>query len=131
VYVASSPLGPYTEGPNINREPDGRPIVAAQQTFVADIPTSSGPAFVWMADRWNSRPDNIKGHDLQFWSPPLRFTTDGRIEPINNVSDWHMSILLGRKRDPIKHPYIWPKKYNNPNPLKTDPCTGAPLPPED
>jgi hypothetical protein len=27
-------------------------------------------------------------------------------------------------------PYVWPKK-KDPNPLKIDPCTGAPLPPEE
>ena len=35
VYVASKPLGPYAELQNMNRDASGRPIVAAQQTFVA------------------------------------------------------------------------------------------------
>jgi hypothetical protein len=104
--------------------------VAAQQTFVAGIPTSAGTAFIWMADRWGSRPDGVKGHDFQFWGPPLRFTAGGDIAPIENTSDWSLSVRIGAPRPPNKAPYIWPRK-KDPNPLKTDPCTNAPLAPEE
>lgn len=129
VLVASSPLGPYTEKANINRQADGRPRVPAQQTFVAQVLTPSGPAYFWMADRWGSRPDGVKGHDLQFWSAPLRFTPGGMIEPIENTPKWSAKIEVGTKQDLVKRPYIWPKK-KDPHPLKIDPCTGAPLPDE-
>ncbi len=56
VYVAEMPLGPYTLRGNINRDAKGRPIIAAQQTFVAQLPTSQGTAYIWMDDRWGSRP---------------------------------------------------------------------------
>lgn len=131
VFVASAPPGPYREQKNINRGPDGRPIVAAQQTFVARIPTSSGPAYLWMADRWNSRPDGIKGHDLQYWSPPLRFASDGSIEPMDNIATWSASIRVSRAaHHPVSRPYRWPKDHDSHSP-GLDPCTGAPLPPED
>ncbi len=129
VLTASSPLGPYSELPNINRDVAGQPIVAAQQTFVASIPTSQGTALIWMADRWGSRLDGIKGHDLQFWSAPLRFTPDGAIEPIENVREWKVNVLLGGKTSAARSPYFWPKK-KDPNPLKLDPCTQAILPAE-
>lgn len=126
VFVASSPLGPYTEKGNINRQATGQPRVPAQQTFVAQVLTPSGRVFLWMADRWGSRSDGVKGHDLQFWSPPLRFTADGMIDPIRNTPRWSAVIQVGTKRDVVKFPYSWPKK-RDPQPLRIDPCTGAPL----
>ena len=130
VLVAASPLGPYREMANINRRPDGQVIVPAQQTFVAGIPAKDGTAFLWMADRWGSRPDGIKGHDLQFWSAPLRFASDGAILPIENVDSWKLTIELGSDQSLVAEPYIWPRK-KDPHPLKIDPCTQTPLPPED
>lgn len=127
VLIASNPLGPYTEKGNINRQADGRPRIQAQQTFVAQVLTPSGPAFIWMADRWGSRPDGVKGHDLQFWGSPLRFNLDGMIEPIENSPKWSAEIQVGTRQDLVKFPYFWPKK-KEPHPLKVDPCTGAPLP---
>lgn len=126
VFVASKPLGPYTERPNINRGEDGRPRVPAQQTFVATIPAAGGPAFIWMGDRWSSRTDGLKGHDFQFWSSPLRFTPDGGIAPIEDSSEWRLSVRVGTPQTARRQPYIWPKK-KDPNPLKADPCTGQPL----
>jgi hypothetical protein len=41
-----------------------------------------------MADRWQSTPDGIKGHDFQFWSAPLKFGSDGSIEPLKNITRW-------------------------------------------
>lgn len=129
VLVASSPLGPYKELANINRSSDGLPIVAAQQTFVAEVPTEKGPAFLWMADRWGSRPDGMKGHDFQFWAP-LRFASDGGIAAIENDPKWSLAVQVGRDEAAPRQPYLWPKK-KDPNPLKVDPCTNAPLPPEE
>lgn len=90
VFTAKNPLGPYTERGNINRDAAGKPIIAAQQTFVAQLPTPRGTAYIWMGDRWGSRPDGIKGHDFQFWSSPLVFTADGSIVPMkweSNLGD--------------------------------------------
>jgi len=130
VFVARDPLGPYTEAGNINRSADGKPVVAAQQTFVAEVLTPAGTAFLWMADRWGSRPDGVKGHDFQFWSAPLHFTSDGRIDPIQVAPAWSAVIRIGDKRDLVKRPYVWPRK-TDPNPVRIDPCTGKPLPREE
>lgn len=81
-FTAPSPFGPWTLRGNINRTPDGRPIIPAQQTHVARLPTTAGPALLWMGDRWHSRPDGIKGHDFQYWSPPLTVSPDGAITPL-------------------------------------------------
>ncbi len=82
VYVAEKPLGPYAIRGNINRDALGNPIIAAQQTYVAQLPTPRGPVYLWMGDRWGSRPDGVKGHDFQYWSRPLEFTEDGNIRPL-------------------------------------------------
>jgi hypothetical protein len=129
VLVADHPLGPYTERATINRDAGQRPIVAAQQTWVARIPIVGGWAFVWMGDRWGSRPDGIKGHDFQFWNAPLAFTADGDIAPIRDAAQWQATVRVGTPRPAVRKPYAWPKKID-PNPLTIDPCTGAPLPPE-
>ena len=130
VFTSTSPLGPFTERSNINRQPGkGTPIVPAQQTWVARLTTPRGTSFIWMGDRWGSRPDGIKGHDFQFWSAPLKFTLDGDILPIENLPQWSANVLLGDERSARASIYFWPKK-KDPNPLKIDPCTGKPLPSE-
>jgi hypothetical protein len=110
VFTSISPLGPFTARSNINRrsgngasnEPgqdvlvaqrfnEGVPIVPAQQTWVARIPMSEGPAYIWMGDRWESCPDGVKGHDFQFWSAPLKFSPDGDILPIENIGRWDIT----------------------------------------
>lgn len=96
VLTSTSPFGPFTPRSNINRRPDiDAPIIPAQETWVARIPTSGEPAFIWMADRWESSPDGIKGHDFQFWSAPLKFSADGDILPIKNVARWYISWAWG------------------------------------
>jgi hypothetical protein len=70
-------------------------IIPAQQTHVAEIITASGTAFIWMGDLWGSRPDGIKGHDLQFWSAPLVFDSKGIISPMQYVnSSFKVSIVV-------------------------------------
>ena len=125
VFIATSPLGPFSTTPqsNINRRPqpavpaiqdtneikipttegiftlhpkenmmvnmNNVPVIPAQQTWVAKIPTSEGPIFIWMGDRWQSCPDRVKGHDFQFWSPPLEFTPAGELLPVKDVPIWN------------------------------------------
>jgi hypothetical protein len=92
VLTATSPLGPYTPRSNINRSPENdAPIIPAQEAWVARIPMSEEPLFIWMADRWGSRPDGSKGHDFQFWSAPLKFSPDGDILPIENIGRWDIT----------------------------------------
>ena len=120
VAISTSPLGPFSLAPNINRRPDAdalvlstqpntnkfprqikAPIIPAQETWVARIPMSGGPAFIWMADRWESAPDEVKGHDFQFWSPPLKFNPDDNaILPVENVLRWDLTWSA----NPMGHP---------------------------
>jgi hypothetical protein len=91
VLTAASPFGPFTPRSNINRRPDnGAPTIPAQETWVAKIPALDGSAFIWMADRWQSTPDGIKGHDFQFWAP-LEFSPEGDILPLKFVARWYIA----------------------------------------
>lgn len=92
VYTAQSPLGPFTNRGNINRRADGSVIIAAQQTHVAQLQTPKGVEFIWMGDRWGSRPDGIKGHDFQYWSSPLVFEADGSIKPMQWEDKWSLDV---------------------------------------
>ena len=92
VLTSTSPYGPFSTRSNINRQPDSNtPIIPAQETWVAKIPMISEPAFIWMADRWQSASDKIKGHDFQFWSAPLEFSADGDILPVKDVARWQIT----------------------------------------
>ncbi len=98
VFTSTSPMGPFQYMGNINIKAasarnlpspwtppgSGRPdcIIKAQQTHVATLPTNKGTVYIWMGDRWGSRPDGIKGHDFQFWSSPLQFEDDGMIQSL-------------------------------------------------
>jgi len=94
VYVSSKPMGPYTwkDKLNINRDGKGKPIINAQQTYIAQIPTSAGNSYIWMGDRWTSTPDKIKGHDFQYWAP-LEFTEDGAIRPLKRKDEWQIILI--------------------------------------
>jgi hypothetical protein len=125
VYKASSPLGPYTQLSNINRDDANKPIVHAQQTFVATLPAKDGPVLLWMSDKWGSRPDGFKGHDLQYWLP-LRISPDGSIASITDVPRFSLTVQSGTPSNPTKYPYAWRKKPD-PNPVTIDACTKAKL----
>lgn len=130
VFTATSPLGPYTYRRNINRDAVQKPIVAAQQTYVARLPGPDGDVYLWMGDRWGSRPDGIKGHDLQYWSAPLQFQADGTIAPLENRPSWSAPLRRGEDRPAATAPYVLPKR-KDPKPLKIHPCTKLPIPPEE
>src|ERR1035437_8433320 len=105
VYTSDRPMGPYTFQSNINvrtglgdagrswtipgtgRSDD---ILHAQQTDIAELPTTSGTLYMWMGDRWGSTPDGAKGHDFQVWVP-LRF--DGRnVLSLEVISCWNVTL---------------------------------------
>ena len=70
--------------------PNNAPVIPAQETWVAKIPLSDGPIFIWVADLWKSAPDGVKGHDFQFWSSPLQFTND-TILPVARTARWNIT----------------------------------------
>jgi Glycosyl hydrolases family 43 len=70
----------------------GKPIIPAQQTYVMEVKTSQGSQYIWMGDLWGSASDNIKGHDYQYWSPPLQFYANGLIKPLTWVDTWTLKM---------------------------------------
>ena len=66
--------------------------IPEQETFVATIHTEAGSQFIWMADLWESAPDAVKGHDLQYWSSPLLFDANDDILPLQFESEWHIKL---------------------------------------
>jgi hypothetical protein len=93
VFVAERPLGPYRRIGDINRDEAGQIIIPGQQTDVCRIQSASGEVYLWMADLWGSRRDGVKGHDLQFWSSPLQFRSDGSIEPLRWVDEFSVDLI--------------------------------------
>ncbi|MDP4238314.1 MAG: family 43 glycosylhydrolase [Bacteroidota bacterium] len=67
-------------------------IIHAQQTYIAEIPTKTSTAYLWMADRWGSNTDGIKGHDFQYWGNPLVFNNDGSIRKLSFVNSFSLDI---------------------------------------
>lgn len=119
VLASNSPLGPFDPICNINRRPNSgldqfiqprtnqfglptkAPLISGQQAWIAKIPMGSEIAFIWMADLWGSAPDGVKGHDLQYWSPPLKFNaTNSSIAPIENVLQWDLNWSSASKNKP-------------------------------
>jgi beta-xylosidase len=78
---SSYAINPATSNPNI----------PAQETWVTKLPAGDNSAYIWIADRWGSAPDGIKGHDLQYWSP-LEITDDGQILPLKKVVQWKIAF---------------------------------------
>ena len=68
------------------------PIIPAQQTHIMELETTHGTQYIWMGDLWGSRPDNIKGHDQQYWSAPLQFKPDGSIERLAWTGQWSVKL---------------------------------------
>jgi hypothetical protein len=62
---------------------EGKPIIAAQQTFVMPLQTTAGIQYIWMGDLWGSALNNIKGNDFQYWSAPLQFYKNGLIKELS------------------------------------------------
>jgi len=67
-------------------------IVPAQQTYVMELPAVDGIKYIWMGDMWGSRPDNIKGHDIQFWSKPMEFRPDGTIKQLQWIDEYSLEL---------------------------------------
>ncbi len=65
-----------------------RPIIPAQQTYVMELLNDGKQEFIWMGDLWGSASDNVKGHDYQYWSAPLKFRKDGTIAPLEWTDEW-------------------------------------------
>lgn len=71
---------------------EGKPIIPAQQAYVMPLQTAKGTEYIWMGDLWGSASDNIKGHDYQYWSAPLRFYESGLMQPLHWTDEWKLKI---------------------------------------
>jgi hypothetical protein len=83
-----------------------------------------------MGDLWDSRPDGVKGHDLQYWSEPLVFNATGDIAPLAFSPEWRTTIRRGAEKTPPVTRYVLPKRPD-PAPLKIHPCSQKPITPEE
>jgi hypothetical protein len=91
-FKAPSPMGPYAPGPFINKQAtNDLPLIPGQETWVARIPTPGEAAYIWMADLWGATPDKLRGHDFQFWSVPLEFSTNDNIFPLKWTASWYIA----------------------------------------
>lgn len=68
------------------------PIIPAQQNYIMQLNTKEGVKYIWMGDMWGSASDNIKGHDYQFWSKPLKFNADGTIKQLEWTDKWTVKM---------------------------------------
>ena len=76
-------------------------IVQAQENFVITVnTTSTSPGastnitYVYTGDRWQSAPDHLKSHDLQYWEP-LEFddsVSPPTIAPLRSVDNFTLQL---------------------------------------
>lgn len=78
LYVASSPLGPYSFS--------GTAITPAAWGAQTGAVWFTGAQWVLFGDRWQSAPDHIKAHDFSFMTP-LEFSANGSVVPITTWQD--------------------------------------------
>ena len=64
----------------------------AQQSFIAEVDTPGGKAYLWAGDRWEQSWDGTKGHDPQTWVP-LVFNADGSVQPLRWLDNFTVDIV--------------------------------------
>ena len=97
VWAAQHPLGPWTNlHLDINPGFLGIREIKAQCNYVITIHHQGGESdYLYTGDLWSSAPDNLKSHDLQYWSPPLVFddsVSPPTIQPMNFVDKFFINI---------------------------------------
>jgi beta-xylosidase len=99
VWTARHPLGPWVDsGVDLNPERGGASgrLIKAQENFVITLhhnaDADGGSSYIYTGDRWESAPDRLKGHDLQYWQP-LRFN-DSRSPPTIAPLTWDDSFQI-------------------------------------
>jgi hypothetical protein len=95
--TASGPLGPWSATTTISAN-----SCQGQPAFVAPIPTTSGTAYLYGADLWNSRRPN-QALANYFWAP-LSFAADGAIRPISCVATARLTLTTGSPGEPVVAP---------------------------
>lgn len=85
--------GPFTTNKTAN-------IIGAtthsQALGVAEIMTTTGLAYCYLGDRWQSTPNGIKGNDYVYISEPMVFDTNGNIGPLASfTTSWTANLAAG------------------------------------
>ncbi len=100
IWTAPHPLGPWT-----NMELDINPAnvfgaraIKAQPNYMIQLsnPITGTMDYHYTGDLWSSAPDNLKSHDIQYWSPPLEFDDSEdppRIKPMSFVDKFSIDYL--------------------------------------
>ena len=75
VWAAQHPLGPWVNlNLDINPRSFGTRTIKAQCNYVITLEHKDKEKdYLYTGDLWSSSLDNLKSHDLQYWSPPLVF----------------------------------------------------------
>jgi hypothetical protein len=84
-YTADAALGPYTSHEVITAK------IPAQQTHIFAYKSPQGIQYMWQGDRWQSAPDQLKGHDFTYWQP-LHFDTAGNIAPLSFQESFEIDV---------------------------------------
>lgn len=95
VWIANHPLGPWNDTKidiNPNHLINGREI-KAQTNYVVQVEKENGEVdYLYTGDLWSSAPDDLKSHDIQYWSPPLEFDDSGNIYPMHFVEQFTVDL---------------------------------------
>ena len=101
VWTAGHPLGPWTDtGTDINPGHGllGERNIRAQCNYVVRIEREGEEEeddYLYTGDLWSSAPDQLKSHDIQYWSPPLQFddtVSPPAITPMTFVDQFDIDI---------------------------------------
>ena len=77
---------------NPNHLINGREI-KAQTNYVVQVEKGNGQGdYLYTGDLWSSAPDDLKSHDIQYWSPPLEFDDSGNIYPMHFVEQFTVDL---------------------------------------
>ena len=90
LVMSPHPLGPWTDTRvDINPADPGDVLglgvreVPAQCNGVISVVTGDNDTeYLYTGDMWSSAPDQLKSHDIQYWSPPLLFDDDAEMPVI-------------------------------------------------
>ncbi len=74
-------------------DPKTTSALRAQQSFIAQVDTPTGTAFLWAGDRWQQSWDGTKGHDPQTWVPLVFDDVSGAIAPLRWLDNFTIDIV--------------------------------------
>jgi len=67
-------------------------VVRSQQNYIVKVTNATGyTTYIWTGDRWGQTPDNLKGHEPQYWMP-LTFNSNGSIQKLYWMNNFTYSV---------------------------------------